>query len=260
MTLVQSPSASEHRLVSRIPRIRTLRFPGLLRTRANQPPHPLEHLLVARVRVNRRCQRPTRLANRWAGGNHSGAGKWCRNAVAPSTFATYSHWRPTEWKVPAPCTRTPRAAPGRSLFWHARDRLVRHDRAAGRNRRSLCLHGVRQEDTAPTATLGDLRLGPDAGTGRAVQREHVVDAHADNLGEPQAGAERQDVDRVVALVAGSGLQDCSLLGLGEGRRAEVRHGNLLSQGCDNGGGSQGPLSAGDREANDGLARCHAMCA
>src|ERR1041385_1878070 len=59
-----------------------------------------------------------------------------------------------------------------------------------------------QVECVKQSDLRDLRAAPDAGTRSAVRRVDVADVESDNLGEPEAVAEGQAVDQVVAVVDG----------------------------------------------------------
>src|SRR5207244_12969155 len=79
--------------------------------------------------------------------------------------------------------------------------------------------GVGEEDVATATPLGDLGTDAHPRAWRPLRREHVGDIEPDDLGEPEAGAEGQAVDHVVAGAPGGCREDGRLLGCGQGRRA-----------------------------------------
>src|SRR2546426_11215326 len=64
--------------------------------------------------------------------------------------------------------------------------------------------GVRQEHVASPAVLGDLGTEPDPALRLAFRRVDIADVQTYNLGQPQAGPERQGVDQVVPWIAARG--------------------------------------------------------
>ena len=78
--------------------------------------------------------------------------------------------------------------------------------------------------------------------GRTGRREHLADVETDDLGEAEAGAEREGVDRMVAGVSGRCEEDRLLFAAGpEPRQVKAKGpyplpGRLIGRGMSNTGG------------------------
>ena len=83
--------------------------------------------------------------------------------------------------------------------------------------RKLLDQRVGHKHISRAPALRDLPPQVDPRARGAVGKEDISDVEANNLAEAQAGAKGEGENRVLARVAGGGLQERTLLGLGEGR-------------------------------------------